>query len=155
MAIITGNLRTFFARHTEFAYKRMDESYQILSSDLSLLDALKMANFKYIAGSSNDAGFNAGIQKLSNYYPTVIGGFLNLPQNVLLDWSINKMREEIDKIIGIKGIISIKEHFVNRDMPNCLSGGNLHKLRSILEYLSKEYGDKIEYLTFRELAQRI
>ncbi|MCK4825536.1 DUF2334 domain-containing protein, partial [bacterium] len=114
----------FFARYTEFAYKRGDESYQALSigkdifkranletfgfrqpgwdinSDLSLLDALKAVKFEYIAGSSNDAGFNASVQRVSNYYPTVISGMMNFPQNILLDWSIEKMREEIDKIIG-------------------------------------------------------
>jgi peptidoglycan/xylan/chitin deacetylase (PgdA/CDA1 family) len=169
----------FFSRHTEFAFKNEKECSQAIvagrnifqkagldaagfrqpgwdvNSEFSLCRVLKECGYRYIAGSSNDAGFNAGMQRVSNYFPSTVGGILNFPQNVLLDWSIRKIREEIDKIIGMKGLISIKGHFVDRGMPNSCSKGNLSKLRAILDYLLEKYDDSVEYMTLSRLAKDI
>lgn len=168
-----------FARHAEFAFKRQSESTvavllgrEILmnagievcgfrqpawdiNSDLSLLGVLKKAGFRYLAGSSPDAGLNAGTIRTSNYFPTIVGDVLNLPQNVALDWDIERIKQEIDKIVSIKGIISVKGHFVNAGMPNCLSSANVRKLRRVLDFLSSEYAGEIEYLTFRQIIERL
>jgi peptidoglycan/xylan/chitin deacetylase (PgdA/CDA1 family) len=104
----------FFSRHTEFAFKRRNETLQTIiegkkifkkagleafgfrqpgwdiNSDMSLCDVLKETNFEYIAGSSFDAGLNAVRERVSNYYPTRVNGLVNFPQNVLLDWCIEK-----------------------------------------------------------------
>jgi peptidoglycan/xylan/chitin deacetylase (PgdA/CDA1 family) len=169
----------FFSQYTEFAFKNEKESSQAIvagknifqksgidvvgfrqpgwdiNSDLSLCRVLKEAGFSYIAGSSNNAGFNAGIQRVSNYFPNIVGGILNFSQNVLLDWSIGKIREEIDKIIGMKGLISIKGHFVDRRMPNSLSAANIGKLRQLLDYLLTIYDEDIRWLTLKQISDQI
>ena len=168
-----------FARNIEFAFLSEEESLERIASglecfkqaglysrgfrppgwdinsDLSLCSALKKSGFVYIAGSSHDAGFNAGRHRVSNDYPTLVDGLVNFPQNVWLDWSIDSIRKEIDRIVETRGIISIKGHFVDQGSQNCLSSDNLRKLSITLDYLSKEHAENIEYVTLAQLAQRL
>ena len=168
-----------FARNIEFAFMSEEESLERIASglesfrrvgldargfrqpgwdinsDLSLCRALKMSGFSYIAGSSQDAGFNAGRQRVSNDHPTLVDGLLNFPQNVWLDWSVDAIKKEIDRIVETRGIVSIKGHFVDRGPQNCLSSDNLRKLCITLDHLSKEHADSIEYVTLAQLAQRL
>jgi hypothetical protein len=166
----------FFARHTEFAYKDEDESFQAIkvgleilnragievcgfrqpgwdiSSDLSICRVLQSLRFVYIAGSSSDAGFNAVDQRVSNYFPALINGIVNFPQNVLLDWDLLRMKDEIDKIVEMNGFISIKGHFVNEGMPNSFNTENISKLRAALHYLMKQYSKQISFVTLKDAA---
>lgn len=169
----------FFSRHTEFAFKRRNETLQTIiegkkifkkagleafgfrqpgwdiNSDMSLCDVLKEANFEYIAGSSFNAGLNAVRERVSNYCPTLVNGLVNFPQNVLLDWCIEKIYNQIDKIVGMEGMISIKGHFVNKGIPNSLSSANIVKLRQALDYLSNKYDEKVEHFTLKQIAEKI
>jgi predicted deacetylase len=170
----------FFARHTEFAFKNEDETHvavrrgmQIfdecgwqvsgfrqpgwdINSDLNICRVLKKLGVNYIAGSSLDVGFNSGgIERVSNYYPTLINGLINFPQNVLLDWRIEKIYNQIDKIVGMEGMISIKGHFVSERMSNSFSSANIAKLRQALDYLSNKYDEKVEHFTLKQIAERI
>jgi peptidoglycan/xylan/chitin deacetylase (PgdA/CDA1 family) len=165
-----------FSRHSEFAVKRRDETRRVveeglaimrkadlavrgfrapawdLNSDLSLIEVLREAGFWYIGGSSPDAGLNAGQPRLSNDYPTEMGGLLNLPQNILLDWDMRLIEREIRRLVEAEGMISIKGHFANRLMTNCLNAVNLGKLRVILDHLHARYRGTIKPLTFAEIA---
>jgi len=167
----------FFGYHQEFSIKTEEESrtavlkaIQIFSdaglnpkgfrppgwdmnSDLSLFQVLRENRLSYIAGSSNDGGFNIGQQNVSNYYPTLIDGFLNLPQNIELDWSIKKIYSEIKHIVARRGIISIKGHFVSGGLPNSLTADNLKKLYQIISFLKQDYPAQIEYLTLHTIAE--
>ena len=168
-----------FSRHTEFAFKSEEESREAIemgleifhragldtfgfrapgwdiNSDLSICRALKAVGMRYIAGSSLDGGFNVVRQRVSNIYPTLVDGLVSFPQNILLDWDIDHVRKEIDRIVEAKGMISIKGHFVDRNMTNSCSKENLSKLRTILDYLSEKYGDSVEYMTLCQIADRI
>jgi hypothetical protein len=168
-----------FGRHAEFAVKTEEESREAIemglevfrragldacgfrqpawdiNSDFSLCRAARRNGLRYIAGSSSDAGFNAGRPRVSNDHPTLVDGLVNFPQNILLDWDIDQIRKEIDRIIEAKGIISIKGHFVDRGMPNSCSKKNLARLRVAFDYLSEKYGDSVEYMTLRQLAECI
>jgi len=166
-----------FGRHAEFAFKTEEESREAIkkglkvfkraglescgfrqpawdiNSDLSLCRALKSCGLFYIAGSSSDGGFNTGTMRVSNYHPTLIDGLVNFPQNILLDWDFDYIQKEITRIIRVKGMISIKGHFVDRGMMNSCSKENLVKLRLILDYLTQTYGDLIQYMTLRDIIK--
>lgn len=170
----------FFAPHTEFAFKNENEAHvavcrgmQIfdecgwqvsgfrqpgwdINSDISVCRVLNKLGLTYIAGSSLDAGFNSGgIERVSNYYPTVINGLINFPQNIELDWNFEKIKREIDRLYKLRALISIKGHFVNKGVCNCLDGENLKKLAGVVKYINSSYADRINFITFTELAKRI
>jgi hypothetical protein len=92
---------------------------------------------------------------VGSYYPTLINGLINFPQNVLLDWRIEKIYNQIDKIVGMEGMISIKGHFVSERMSNSFSSANIAKLRQALDYLSNKYDEKVEHFTLKQIAERI
>jgi hypothetical protein len=166
----------FFARHTEFAYKNEIESVRTLKKgleilrqagmsvhgfrqpgwdincDFSICRAVKSIGLSYIAGSSLDAGFNDGRERVSNYFPVMINGIINFPQNVEIDWSFESMKMEVDKIVDLGGLISIKGHFVNGSMPNSFCKENIYKLRKLLDYLIQHYGTRIRYATLKEIT---
>jgi hypothetical protein len=168
----------FFGHHQEFSIKSEDESRIAVSkalyifsdaglmpkgfrppgwgmnSDLSLILVLRENQFLYIAGSSYDGGFNIGRQNVSNYYPSYINGLLNIPQNIELDWSINKIYSEIKHIVDQRGIISIKGHFVSGVFTNSLNKNNLQKLYQIVSFLKQNYPTQIEYSTMHTIAER-
>lgn len=170
----------FFARHTEFAFKHEDETHvavrrgmqvfdkcgwQVsgfrqpgwdINSDLNICRVLKQLGVNYIAGSSLDAGFNSGgIERVSNYYPTLINGIINFPQNIELDWEFERIRTEIDMLCKLRGLISIKGHFVDKGVCNCLNEENLVKLGSVVKYINGSYANRVEFITFTELAKKI
>jgi hypothetical protein len=168
----------FFTRHTEFAYKNETESFKAIkkgleilkqagitiygfrqpgwdiNSDLSICYALQRLCFQYIAGSSYDAGFNAGMERISNYFPSLINGIINFPQNILLDWPLERIKNKMDRIVSMDGFISIKGHFVNSGMPNSFSAENISKLRRALDYLTKQHEGRISYLTLKDATIR-
>ena len=168
----------FFGHHQEFSIKSEEESRIAVSkalhifsdaglmpkgfrppgwdmnSDLSLFRVLRENQFSYIAGSSYDGGFNNGRQKVSNYNPSFIDEFLNIPQNIELDWSIKKIYSEIKHIVDQRGIISIKGHFVSRVLPNSLNDNNLRKMYQIVSFLKQNYPTQIAYSTMHTIAER-
>lgn len=96
----------WFSRHTEFAFKTRAQSAAVIAqgirvfraagldpagfrqpgwdinSDLSLIDVLREHHFLYVAGSSLNAGLNGSGPLVSNIYPTLVDGLINIPQNV-------------------------------------------------------------------------
>jgi hypothetical protein len=165
-----------FQQHVEFAFKSANKAKEAIrnaieifsraglpitgfrapgwgiNSDLSLLGAIRESGFAYIAGSSLDGGLNECRQRVSDYYPTMITGVLNLPQNVLLDWSRAELLGAVERIIRAKGIVSIKGHTRWNGSPNQLSGAVLRKLRWLLAAIDDRYGDAIEYATLYQIA---
>lgn len=165
-----------FGHHTEFAFKSEDESSVAIltaldifnnaglnpkgfrppgwdmNSDLSLCKVLNNNGFFYIAASSFDGGFNSGKVRVHNYYPTLIDGILNLPQNVELDWSLERIYSEIAQIVEHKGIISIKGHFYDAVGTNSLSSENIKKLYEIFVHLNSKYPNLIKFSTMHDIA---
>ena len=169
----------FFARHTEFAFKDENEAHDVvyrgmqifkecgwqvngfrqpgwdINSDISICRVLNKLGLDYIAGSSLDAGFNSrGIERVSNYYPTVINGLINFPQNIDLDWDLERIRSEIDRLYELRALISIKGHFADKNVCNCLSQKNLEKLTKVASYINEKYKDSVEFITFADLAKK-
>ncbi len=170
----------FFQAHTEFAFKSHDQALECiqksikvfdsigwpitgfrqpgwdLSSSVNLPEIAKKCNLKYIAANSYDAGYNAScIERVSNYYPTLVDGIINFPQNIELDWSIDKILNKIDFLVEIKAFISIKAHFVDKDLCNCLNEDNLIKLNKIAIYIKSNFNNKIKFVTLNTLSNLI
>jgi len=170
----------FFQEHTEFAFKNNEDAKNTifkgisifkalnwpitgfrqpgwdLSSEINLPEIAKELKLSYIASNSYDAGYNAGgIERVSNYYPTIIDNVINFPQNIELDWPIEKIYLKIDYLIKIKAMISIKGHFVNKGVSNSLTDVNLKKLYKIVHFLDEKYDGVIKYYTLNDLAKEI
>ena len=168
-----------FQRHIEFAFKTCSETNIAVrqaaeiflraglpltgfrppgwgfNCDLSLLRVIAESGFAYLAGSSLDDGLNHRHQRVSNYYPTRIGGALNLPQNVLLDWPKSQLLGTVDRIARAQGMVSIKAHTRWNGSPNQLTASGLGKLRWLLAALARRYGQAIEYATLYEIAMMV
>ncbi|HKW67403.1 MAG TPA: DUF2334 domain-containing protein [Terriglobales bacterium] len=168
-----------FQRHIEFAFKTGSEANTAvrkaaaiflraglpvtgfrppgwgLNCDLSLLRVIAESGFAYLAGSSLDGGLNHGRQRVSNYFPTLIGGVLNLPQNVLLDWPKSQLFGTVDRIIRARGMVSIKAHTRWNGSPNQLTAPALAKLRWLLAAIAQRYGDAIQYATLYDIAMMV
>lgn len=168
----------FIQSHTEFAFKDnyntqvyikhgIDTLRQIgweiegfrqpgwdLSSVINLPLIMKDLGVSYMASNSYNAGYNtAYIERLSNFFPTTIHDIVNFPQNIELDWPYERIIETIKYIIDIKGFISIKAHFVNKKICNCLSDSNITKLDNVCKYLQTNYGDRIKFVTLSQLLK--
>ena len=165
-----------FGWHTEFAFlsapevsARVSEALTIfadakwrpygfrqpgwdLSSDLALLTILREQGFRYIAGSSLDAGLNAGRALVSDAYVTRVNGILNIPQNIELDWDMARIRDAAESLIDKGGLVSIKAHFARAHQTNALSGDNVQKLRALLDHLDSHHRSRVAYATMQQIA---
>lgn len=171
---------SLFMPHTEFAFKRQPEALQLiqkgmavfrevgwqakgfrqpgwdLSTDIHIAEVAKKAGLWYIASNSLNAGLNAGgVERVSNYHPSLIEGVVNFPQNIELDWPIAKIYEAVDRCVFRKAFISIKGHFVDKGVCNCLSEENFSKLDLIAEYIKSKYPETVEFTTLSQLADKI
>ena len=90
---------------------------------------------------------------MSNYHPTLCDNIVNIPQNIEIGWNNKKIEDEIEKIIKINGIISIKAHFANRKIANPLNKENQKKLLDLIEFINKKH--KIKWMTFDEIAKNV
>jgi hypothetical protein len=166
----------WFLRHAEFAFDRRDEARQALldgaqrmeqagfavegfrppgweiASDLSLLAELRAAGYAYVAASSLDGGLNAGVQRVSHYFPTSVNGLLNLPQNIGLDEPLEQMIEQALRARRRRGLISIKAHVADRGVANALTSRNLEKLRRFFDWWGDRHPGAVRCMTFGELA---
>ena len=79
---------------------------------------------------------------------------INFPLNIELDWPIDRILNTLDQYVRMKAFISIKGHFVDKDICNCLSDENFEKLYQIAEYISQKYSGKVEYITLGQYAQQ-
>jgi predicted deacetylase len=170
----------FFQSHTEFAFKTQQQALETIKLgigvfneigwpitgfrqpgwDLSTLIDLpaisKITNLKYIAANSYNAGYNAhGFERVSNFYPTLIDGVINFPQNIEIDWPLDRIFKTIDYLVGIKALISIKAHFVDRDVTNCLNEENFIKLYKLIDYCRSKFKDKIQFATLDSIANHL
>ena len=166
----------WFSRHTEFAFNTSAQSALLIAqgvrafraagleafgfrqpgwdinSDLSLIDVLKENHFLYIAGSSPCAGLNGSGHLVSNIYPTLVNGLINIPQNVELDWAVAHIDEVIQQVVERAGMVSVKAHMRSPGTPNALSEQTLEKLYDLLRRLERRYGDLIRYATLERTA---
>ena len=168
-----------FARHTEFAYLDFDESLERLkqsisifkkaglnpigfrapgwdmNADLSLIDAISAAGFRYAGLSSYDGGLNAVKQRVNHFHPVLIKGIINFPDNINIDWPLERIKETIDKIISQFGIIVIKGHFSKHILTNSLSETNYLKLVETVRYIRKVYSETVEFATFADVYDKL
>ncbi len=168
-----------FARHTEFAYLDYKESVERLklslrifheagfnpigfrapgwdmNSDLSLIDAIADTGFKYAGLSSYDGGLNAVKQRVHHFHPVFIKGIINFPDNINIDWPFEKIKETIDKIIRLNGIIVIKGHFSKHILTNSLSETNYLKLVETVRYIRREYSETVKFATFADVYSKL
>ena len=167
--------KKFFQNHCEYAFLNEDEFHNLIDKSIKIFSNLninysgfrqpgwdistsikpfffKQLGFKYIASSSLNAGFNSKVQRVSNYHPTLCDNIVNIPQNIEIGWSNKKIEDEIEKIIKINGIISIKAHFANRKIANPLNKEN-QKLLDLIEFINKKH--KIKWMTFDEIAKNV
>lgn len=173
-------INPFFSRHTEFSYTTKNETTKLLNlakkyfneagfesigfrqpgwdfnPDFSLIDCLINEGFEYAGLSSYDAGLNAQSQRVSFDYPTLINNkLISFPDNINLDWNIEKLKNRVNELVLIKGCIVIKGHFVEKKYTNSFSSLNYEKLCNLLDYIKKTHGDRVEYLTFKEAVLKI
>lgn len=168
-----------FARHTEFAYldykqsvKRLLESMAIfreagfepigfrapgwdMNTDLSLIDAVEAAGLKYAGLSSYDGGLNATRQRIDYYHPVKIKGIINFPDNINIDWPLEKIKETIRMIVNMNGIITIKGHFSKHILTNSLSEENYLKLVETVKHIREEYRHTVEFATFKNVYEKL
>jgi len=166
----------WFSRHTEFAFKTEAQTAAVIAqgmrvfraagldltgfrqpgwdinSDLSLIDVLRENHFLYVAGSSPNAGLNGSGPLVSNIYPTLVNGLINIPQNVELDWSDTRIDEAIQQIVQRCGIVSIKAHMASPGTPNALSQQKIEKLGNLLLRIEVRYGSLIRHATLETIA---
>ena len=168
-----------FARHTEFAYLDYKESldrltYSIeifrkagfnpigfrapgwdMNTDLSLVDAISASGLKYAGLSSYDGGLNSIRQRVNFYHPVFIKGIINFPDNINLDWPLEKIKETVKKIVEMNGIIVVKGHFSKHILTNSLSEENYRKLVETIKYIQEQYELIVEFATFKDVYQKL
>jgi hypothetical protein len=174
------NKNKLFSRNTEFAFLRYAESVSLINkakkifetaeinfkgfrppgwdinSDFSLINALIDTGFEYCALNSYDGGLNSNLKRVSNFHPTIINNaIVNFPDNIQLDWSLEKMVEVSNSIINSGGFISIKGHFAIKDLTNSLNEINCNKLIQFLNIMKVKYGNSINFETFETLSNKI
>ena len=168
-----------FARHTEFAYLDYERSLQRLThsislfnkaginpigfrapgwdmnSDISLVDAVSAAGLKYAGLSSYDGGLNSTRQRISYYHPVMLKGIVNFPDNINIDWPLDKIKTTIRNIVDMNGIIAVKGHFSKHILTNSLSEENFLKLIEIIKFIRAEYKGTIEFATFKDVYTKL
>ena len=119
-----------------------------LSTDISL-DTFSRNGLDYIAGSSLDAGLNSNYLNMDKIFPCRINNLINIPQNIELKWGFEKITNEIDRIIGLNGLVSIKAHFADNKVVNSLDKYNRIKLFEIVDYINQKHN--IQWKTFKDI----
>ena len=168
-----------FARNTEFAYLNYSKALSLLkssievfeqvgikpigfrppgwdiNSDLSIIDAIDAAGLKYSALNSYDGGLNSNTSRVSNTHPVKIKNIINFPDNINIDWSIEKIYIEIKNIINLGGIVSIKCHYSKDTLTNALTDENYAKLIVLLKHINKEYAADVQFASFKDVYYEI
>jgi hypothetical protein len=170
----------FFSRHTEFSYCNESETKLLIEKSIrtfnkmgiqtygfrqpgwdfsvnsNLIDVLIDLNFEYAGLSSYNAGLNANAQRVDFFHPNWINRrLINFPDNINLDWPIEKMKDVVDRIYAEGGFVNIKGHFVEKKYMNCFSSVNFEKLIELLNYIQEVYGEDVKFLTLNSLNQII
>lgn len=115
--------------------------------DLHLVDELKNLGYKYIAFSTPQNWLNDRKKLVSNIYPSKVRGMWNIPENISLSESYDRIIQKIDNIIQRNGIIHIKWHYImwTKWLKNWITKSNLNKLWRVLDYLQGTYPWEILY----------
>ena len=174
------NKKLLIKKHTEFAYtspeisrEKVKDSLKVfenidlpvfgfrppgwdISSSFELINILKSYNFMYIAGSALDTGINYGEKRVSDIYPDFFRNrLLNIPQNLIFDFSMQEMEKLSRMIIEKNGILSLKGHYTNlSSINNSLTKQKSLKIISFIKGLREEYSSKLWYATMKEIAHR-
>ena len=120
------------------------------STDISL-DTFSKSGLDYIAGSSLDAGLNSTNLNMDKIFPCKINNLINMPQNIELKWGFDKITNEIDRIISLNGLVSIKAHFADNKVVNSLDKDNRIKLFEIVDYINDKHN--IQWKTFKDILK--
>lgn len=125
------------------------------NADFGLVKALKRIPFQYVCLSSPVSGLNWDIKRVSNIYPTYYQGLLNIPQNINLNWPMEKIQRVVDGIVSRNGVITLQAHFNTQDdwMSDGLGEGNNKKIAQIVRYLETKYPRKIWFAQLQEVAR--
>lgn len=125
------------------------------NNNFQFLEALKQSNFSYVSLSSPYSGLNWSSKKVSNVYPQYYEGMLNIPQNISIAWSMERIKAAIDQIVSINGVITLMGHYVAEYdwMEDGIGRINLEKISEILKYIDEIYGsDSVWYATLAEIS---
>ena len=125
------------------------------NSGFDFIKALKKSKFKYVCLSSPVSGLNWEKKTISNIFPQKYENMLNIPQNINMNWPIEEIKEKIDEIIRLNGIITPQLHFNEED--NWMSDGigkrNLAKLQEIIDYINEKYDNQVWFAKCNEVAK--
>ena len=119
------------------------------------LQALQKFRFAYVALSSPLSGLNWDKKRVSNIYPSVYEGFLNIPQNISLSWDIERIKKNIDRIIEYRGVITVMGHYNKQYdwMNDGIGEESIEKINRIVEYLQESYAGHIYFATLSDIAR--
>lgn len=124
-----------------------------LGKNFAFVPAAKNVGFEYIAASNFEAGLNRHRKIVSNIIPNCINDIVNIPCTVGINWPIRTVKKIIEKMIKMRGLISLHGHYVDSDLVgNGLTIANVKNIRDCLEYLNQNYKGKIWYATMKEIA---
>lgn len=124
------------------------------NSGFGLLEALKTVNLSFSCLSTPISGLNWEMNRVSNIYPSYYEGLLTVPQNVSLNWTLERILYEADRIVDQNGIITLQGHF-NRQynwMSDGLGTDSVKKIKALLKHLDTKYPDEIWYASLGEIA---
>lgn len=124
------------------------------NSKFGIIDALKESSYLYACLSSPVSGLNWDIKRVSDLYPQLYEGILNIPQNITMNDSINNIVRLADRIVEAGGIIAPQLHYNKEDawMSDGIGPRNLRKLGVLIDHLERNYPGKIWYATCYDIA---
>ena len=88
---------------------------------------------------------------MDKIFPCKINNLINMPQNIELKWNFDKITNEIDRIISLNGLVSIKAHFADNKVVNSLDKDNRIKLFEIVDYINDKHN--IQWKTFKDILK--
>jgi hypothetical protein len=126
-----------------------------LGKNLAFVDAAKQAGFSYIAASTPIYGLNLFRKRVSNIYPHWFRGMLNIPGNLSIHQPLANIKDQIDKIVAMHGVITLRGHYVlgTEHMANGIDARTMQNMEDVIRYLVERYPNKIWFATAHEIAQ--
>lgn len=126
-----------------------------LGRKFEFIESSKKAGFSYVAASTPIYGLNLFKKRVSNIYPEFYGGILNLPSNISIHQKLSEVKKDIDKIIEMNGLITLRGHYIlgTSELANGINEETLKNMSEIITYISKNYAGKIWFATLEEIAK--
>ena len=126
----------------------------------NLVKALKDFKFRYLAGCLDDTvevgkdavANQAGIKNVKAFFPTDLGGIVNIPRN----WDIHKSSlERAENVIKLNGILGLHSHildeYLGERIGNGITENNLKNVEKLLDSIENNSLD-VEFKNFAEVT---